>query len=196
MAKRILIINGHPDPALNNFCCALAEAYATGARSAGHEVRRIDVGTLGLPLIHTAAEFEAASSLAAVTAAQTDIAWCEHMLIVHPLWLGAAPAVLKGFFEQTFRYGFALPKPGNAKGFPKGLLKGRSARIVVTMGMPGFIFRWLFGAFGIRAMERSVLGLSGFRPVRRTLIGGMGELTPTRAADLLETMRQLGAKAA
>jgi putative NADPH-quinone reductase len=196
MGKRILIINGHPDPALKNFCCALADAYGAGARSGNHELRRIDVGTLGLPLIHTAKEFEGASELDVVRTAQTDIAWCEHMVIVHPLWLGAAPAVLKGFFEQTLRYGFALPAPGSTTGFPQGLLKGRSARIVVTMGMPAFVYRWYFGAFAVRAMEGSMLGLSGFRPVRRTLIGGMGDLTPVRAADLLETMRQLGARAA
>jgi len=196
MGKRILIVNGHPDPALKNFCCALSDAHGAGARSAGHEVRRIDVGVLGLPLIHSAREFEGESDLEPVRTAQADIAWCQHLVIVHPLWLGSAPAVLKAFFEQTMRYGFALPKPGETRGFPKGLLKGRSARIVATMGMPAFVFRWFFGAFGVRAMERSMLGLSGFSPVRRTLIGGMGELTPTRAADLLETMRLLGAKAA
>jgi putative NADPH-quinone reductase len=196
MGKRILVVNGHPDPALKTFCCALADAYAAGAGKAGHELRRIDVGTLALPPIHTAQEFEGQSDLDAVRTAQADISWCEHLVVVHPLWLGAAPAVLKGFFEQTLRYGFALPAPGSTKGFPRGLLKGRSARIVVTMGMPAFIYRWYFGAFGVRAMEGSMLGLSGFRPIRRTLIGGIADLTPVRAADLLETMRQLGAKGA
>jgi putative NADPH-quinone reductase len=28
-------------------------------------------------------------------------------VIIYPLWLGAMPALLKGFFEQVFRPGFA-----------------------------------------------------------------------------------------
>lgn len=52
------------------------------------------------------------------------------------------PALLKAFFEQTFRYGFAL---GKEERIPEGLLKGKSARIVVTMGMPAFIYRWYLG---------------------------------------------------
>jgi len=194
MGRRILIINGHPDPTLKNFCAAIADAYQMGARGAGHETRRIDVGCLNLPSIHSAREFEEASDLEAVRAAQDQIGWCQHLVVIHPLWLGAAPAALKGFFEQTLRYGFALPKPGPARGLPKGLLSGRTARLVVTMGMPAFVYRWVFGAFAIRAMERSMLGLCGFRPVRRTLLGGMGDLKPARASDILAAIRDLGAK--
>lgn len=191
---RILIINGHPDPTGKNFCAALADAYAQGAGNR-HAVRRIDIGTLGLPPIQTAQEFTGDATDPAALKAQHDIAWCEHLVIVHPLWLGAAPAALKAFFEQTFRAGFALPREA-AKGFPRGLLKGRSARLIVTMGMPALIFRWFFGAFGVRAMERSMLRLSGFGPIRRTLIGGMAALKPARAQALLADMRKLGAKAA
>lgn len=192
---RILILNGHPDPACKNFCAALAQAYEEGAKAAGHETQRIDVGTLNLPPIHTAQEFAGPATQDGATAAQGAILWCEHLVIVHPLWLGAAPAVLKGFFEQVFRNGFAIPAPGKSKGFPVGLLKGRSVRTVVTMGMPGFIYRWMFGAFAVRAMERSMLRLSGFGPIRRSLIGGMGDLKPDRAKRLLDEMRRLGAKA-
>jgi len=32
--------------------------------------------------------------------------------------------------------------------FPKGLLAGRSARLVVTMGMQALIYRWYFQAHG------------------------------------------------
>jgi putative NADPH-quinone reductase len=33
------------------------------------------------------------------------------------------------------------------EGFPKRLLAGRSARIVVTMGMSVLLYRWYFGAY-------------------------------------------------
>ena len=192
---RILIVNGHPDAHPGSFVAALAAAYAKGALAAGHEIRRIDIGALNLPPVHSAAEFAATPAAdSAAAAAQRDIAWCEHLVIVHPLWLGSQPAALKAFFEQTFRYGFALPKT-NGQGYPKGLLTGRSARFVVTMGMPAFIYRWWFGAFAVRALESAMLKLSGISPVRRTLIGGMGALVPATAQRHLAALEALGRRA-
>ena len=192
---RVLIVNGHPDAHPGTFVAALAGAYAKGALAAGHEVRRIDIGALDLPPVRSAGDFEAAPAAGgAAAAAQRDIAWCDHFVVVHPLWLGSQPAALKAFFEQTFRYGFALPKTGG-QGFPKGLRKGRSARFVVTMGMPALVYRWWFGAFAVRALEGALLKLSGMGPVRRTLIGGMGALVPATAQRHLATLEALGSKA-
>jgi putative NADPH-quinone reductase len=168
---RILIINGHPDPRPERLCAALAEAYAGGAEGVGHATRRLDVGALRFPLIRSAEAFEGAVP-AGIAEAQEAVRWAEHLVLVFPLWLGGMPALLKGFLEQLLRYGFSLPK--QSEGFPKGLLGGRSARIIVTMGMPGPVYRWWFGAHGVRTLEREILGLSGIRPVRHTLIGGVG----------------------
>jgi putative NADPH-quinone reductase len=60
------------------------------------------------------------------------------------------------------------------------------------MGMPGFAYRWMFGAHGVRCLERSILGMSGVRPVRRTLVGGLGAMTPQKAEELLRQIRSLG----
>jgi putative NADPH-quinone reductase len=56
-------------------------------------------------------------------------------------------------------------------GFPRGLLAGQSARLVVTMGMPALIYRWYFRAHGVRGFERSVLRFAGTAPVREALLG-------------------------
>ena len=57
------------------------------------------------------------------------------------------------------------------QGFPKRLLAGRSARIVVTMGMPVLRYRWYFGAYGLRAFERSMLSFAGIKPIHESLYG-------------------------
>lgn len=188
-AQRVLVINGHPDPRPERLCAALARAYEDGARQAGREVRRIDVGALEFDLIRTAAAFTDGEPGPAIAEAQNDVLWADHMVIVHPLWLGSAPALLKAFFEQVFRYGFAIPDNGAMR----GLLSGRSARMVVTMGMPAPAYRWLFGAFGVRGLERSVLRLAGIRPIRRTLLG-MVERSAAQRADWIERLRRLGAE--
>ena len=189
MARRIVIIQGHPDPAGERFCHALADAYAAGAEAAGREVKRIEVAKLEFPLLRTQADFEKGSPSPQVAAAQEAIRWAEHLVIVYPLWLGMMPALLKGFFEQVFRPGFAHRT--DARGW-EALLKGRSARIVVTMGMPALVYRWYFGAHGLKSLERSILRFVGIKPIRETLIGMVGSPNERKSKTWLEKLRALG----
>ena len=189
MARRIVIIQGHPDPAGDRFCHALADTYAAGAEAAGLEVKRIEVAKLEFPLLRTQADFEKGSPSPQVAATQEAIRWAEHLVIVYPLWLGMMPALLKGFFEQVFRPGFAHRT--DARGW-EALLKGRSARIVVTMGMPALIYRWYFGAHGLKSLERSILRFVGIKPIRETLIGMVGSPNERKSKTWLEKLRALG----
>ena len=168
--RRIALIQGHPDAAGGHFVHALASAYEGAARDAGHELRRIDVARLEFPLLHNAKEWEWQPVPDAIGAAQQAITWAEHLVIVFPLWLGDMPALLKGFFEQTLRPGFAIGKAGPGR-MPKKLLAGRSARIVVTMGMPALFYRVFYRAHSVNNLRRNILGFVGFRPVRTSLIG-------------------------
>jgi putative NADPH-quinone reductase len=191
MSKRILIIQGHPDPRPERLCRALAAAYADAAQAAGNEVRSIDVAALDFPLLATQEEWAKSEPPPAIAAAQQDIAWAEHIVIVYPLWLGAMPALLKGFLEQALRPGFAISWEGGAKGWGK-LLAGRSARIIVTMGMPGLVYRWFFRAHSLKSLERNILKFVGIKPVRETLIGMVGALDERKTGRWLEKMRALG----
>ena len=180
MGRRILVINGHPDAREERFCAALAAAYEAGAREGGHELKRLNVGEMAFPLIRTAEEFESTVEPPDVIRAQEAILWADHLVFIYPLWLGEQPAVLKGFLEQVFRYGFALGK-GDGERFPEKLLTGRTAHLAVTMGMPAPIFRWWFGAHSVRALELSVLRMCGIAPIRRSLIGAVDSGAAHRA---------------
>jgi putative NADPH-quinone reductase len=137
MNRRIVIVQGHPDRDTAHFGHALAEAYAHSAREAGHEVQVVTVAELDFPLLRSKSEWDHGEVPEALAPAQKAIQWAEHLVFFFPLWLGGMPALLKGFLEQIARPGFALATPG--KGLPAKLLKGRSARIVVTMGMPALL---------------------------------------------------------
>lgn len=189
MGRRIVIIQGHPDPAGGHFCHALAKAYATGANAGGHEVRQIDVAALDFPWLRQKHEFEQGEPPQAIREAQQAIRWAEHLLIVYPLWLGAMPAVLKAFWEQTLRPGFAH-RIGE-RGWKK-LLSGRSARIVLTMGMPALIYRTYFGAYGLKALERSILRFCGIRPIRHDLVGNVESHDGKSRAQWLERLERYG----
>lgn len=191
MGKRIVIVQGHPDAGEGRFCHALGWSYEAGAIEGGHQVRTIDVARLDFPLIRTRREFEEGVVPDDIFAAQEDIRWANHLVICYPLWLGTLPALLKGFFEQTFRYGYALDT-GKRGGTVRKLLKGRSARIIVTMGMPAAIYRYYFRAHGLKSLESGILAISGITPVRSTLIGSVEKPDPRYRAKWLETVRELG----
>lgn len=75
-------------------------------------------------------------------------------------------------------------------------LKGRSARVVITMGMPALAYRWFFGAHSLRSLERNILGFCGIAPIRSSLVGTVESENPKSRKRWLERMHSLGKRAA
>lgn len=194
MGKRILIIQGHPDGASAHFCHALARAYAEGAGSAGHSVESVDVGLLDFPLLRSKAAWDSGAPPPALVGAQEALRNADHLVLFFPLWLGEMPALLKGFLEQVLRPGF-IPVSGSSGKFGKPL-HGRSARIVMTMGMPALVYRWYFRAHGLKVLKRNILGFLGASPVRDTVIGAIETIGPEARARWIGRLRALGRGAA
>jgi len=194
MSTQVLLIQGHPDAAGGHLCHSLAQAYADGAREAGHEVRTLDVAHLEFPLLRSQHAWTHEAVPPALLPAQEAIRWADHLVILFPLWLGGMPALLKGFFEQIAREGFAFAREaGNPMG--RKLLKGRSARLVVTMGMPAALYRYYFRAHSIKALERNILGFVGIAPIDETLIGTVEGLDDAARAKWFARLRELGRQA-
>lgn len=105
------------------------------------------------------------------------------------------PALLKGFLEQIARPGFAFEREGSKAAFTKKGLTGRSARVVVTMGMPALLYRWYFRAHSIKSLERNILGFVGIKPVHETLIGMAASLDEADARKWLEKLQRMGEQA-
>jgi putative NADPH-quinone reductase len=190
--SRIVVIEGHPDPSPERLNHALAEAYAQGARLGGHVVHRLHAGNMDVPPLRSSAEFESGQLAPGIADAQRCLRDAHHWMLIYPLWLGTMPAHLKSFLEHTLRPGFAFRAE---TGLDAGLMGGRSARVVVTMGMPGLFYRVWFGAPGLRAVRRNILGFVGVAPVRTTVIGSAGNLDPHRALFWLRRMSELGRRA-
>ena len=189
MTKRIAVIQGHPDAAGHHLLNAMADAYAEAATQAGHQVRRIEVANLDFPLLRTQLDFETGESPSTLVQPRDDMRWAEHWLFLFPLWHGTMPALFKGFLEHIFRPGFAIEY--KEKGFPKRLLAGRSARIVVTMGMPVMLYRWYFCAFRVCKFQRSILSFAGIKPICESLHGLMFANDKKRAR-WIEDLRRHG----
>ena len=194
LTKRIVLIDAHPDPDERRFCHALAKAYCAGAESGGHSVRRVTLAQLKISFLHKREEWEESDPNESIQHCQQAIAWSEHIVIIYPLWLGSLPALLQAFLEQTFRPGFAIAK-GKRTLWP-GLLKGKSARIVVTMGMPSLFYRLYFGAHSLKTLKRNILGFAGISPIRETLIGSVESGGAVRHKKIIDQMTALGLRGA
>jgi putative NADPH-quinone reductase len=198
ICRRIALIQGHPDSAGGHFCNALAEEYAAGARAAGHLVDLIDVAGLDVPFLRSRHALEHDAAPPQIQLAQHTIAAADHVVVMHPVWNGGAPALLRAFMEQTFRPAFLFPdlKPGEHLGFSAAFrqrkaLRDKTARVVATMQMPALFYRWYFRPH----QEASALRLGGARPVKETLIGFVEAADASKRERWLRRMRILGAEA-
>ena len=194
MTKQVVVIQAHPDPAATYFGHALAAAYREGAEAGGHTVEDIRLAALDFPFLQNQHEWQEGEVPAVLLPAQQAIRRADHLVFIYPLWLGDMPALLKAFLEQVFRPGFAFGK-GTVGMRGARPLKGKSARIIVTMGMPGFFYRTFFLAHSLKNFERNILKFIGFRPVKSTVIG-MVEGKAAAREKWLQRVRNLGRNAA
>lgn len=191
MPDTICVLQGHPHATARHFCHALADAYIEGATEAGHLVSQFDIGAMEMPFLRDPAEF-ATPAPTTIQQVQQAVLQANHLVVVYPLWLGTMPALVKAFFEHFARAEFAIAQA--EKGWPRKMLKGRSAHVVVTMGMPATAYRLLFGAHGVKGFESGILGMAGIGPIRETLIGGVDGEDEKARDKWLRTMREHGAR--
>lgn len=192
--RHIVILQGHPDPEGGHFCHALAQAYAKGATEAGHEIQVVSIATLAFPLLRSRKD-QRGEVPAAIAAAQAALTRADHVVLIYPVWNGGAPALVKGFFEQVFRPAFIFPdSAANERlGFfsyytQRKALKGKTARVIVTMQMPAFVYRWIFHPHP----EKNTLRVSGIGPVRESLIGRVESPDGRRREQWLRKLHALG----
>jgi putative NADPH-quinone reductase len=177
--KRVLIINGHPDPRPERFCSALCDAYAKGAAAGGWDVQRLDAGMLNLA---PASDGDTGTPPGAAAAIE-QIRHADRLAIVFPLWLDGPPGSLGALFELAAR----APQSPTPAGPPT---HEKSARVIVTMDMPAFIQRPR--ARG-ESSTKSALSLPGVRKFEPMLIGSLQTLTPAQCNEWLEKVELLGA---
>jgi putative NADPH-quinone reductase len=146
-------------------------------------------------VLRSQADYDKGEPVDSVRQCQHLMSWADHVVILYPLWLGSMPALLKALLEQMLRPGFAFSTLELGK-WPVKFLSGKSARIVITMGMPAPIYRWYFRAHSLRSLQRNILKFVGFRSIRATLIGNVAGLSKDRRTQWLDKLRTLGRAAA
>lgn len=127
-----LIIYAHPN--LQSLNAYFRQTIAEHLTHNGHEVKIRDLYQLNfnpvLSLEDMAGQRRGQVS-EDVNAEQDYITWADCITFIHPIWWTGLPAILKGYIDRVFSYGFAYRYD---QGIQKGLLTGKQAVIINTHG--------------------------------------------------------------
>ena len=195
----VLWVSAHPEPrSLNGH---LAGEGQRALRAEGHHVEVSDLYAMGWnPVVdaadyahdparrfHVAPAAERAhgdgSQSADIRAEQDKIDRADTIVVQFPLWWFGMPAILKGWFDRVWHLGYAYGHRGpNGEwiGYGDGLLAGKRAMAVVTLGGPA----WSYGERGIHGavdellfpLQHGVLFYAGAQVLPPVLIWGADRL--------------------
>ncbi|MDB5189745.1 MAG: Flavodoxin-like fold family protein [Parcubacteria group bacterium] len=190
--SKIFILIGNPD-STETFDCGIADTYEKEAVAAGHEVRRTNLGDLTFdPILHKG--YKVIQALEPdLLKVQEDMKWADHFVLIYPLWWASMPALLKGMWDRMFIPGFAFHFHKDGMGWDR-LLKGKTARVIITSKNWAIIERVLFGDFK-NEIGRAILGFAGYS-VRITEIGRAENMSEDKKASWMKTITKLAQKGA
>ena len=187
--KKVLVINGHPDNESFNY--ALSEAYLEGLEDADVQVELLNIADLDFnPNLKYG--YRKISELEPDLLAAIDkIKEADHMVWILPMWWYGMPALMKGFIDRIFLPGFFFKyQKGNP--FPKKLLKGKTARLIITADTVRWYDRWFMGSPLINQFKKGTLEFCGVKPVKVTYIAPIKDSTPSFRAKWLAKVKKLG----
>ena len=192
MPERIFILNGHPGP--SSITRQAVDRYAAAALAEGHVVRLSHLNDLSFDPDRGKAGYANAKPLEPVLEQSLEnLEWCSHFVLAFPLWWGGFPAKLKGWIDRVFVNGrtFTTDKT-TSMGLPAPLLKGRSARVIITSDTPRSFLWFAYGDAILRQLKGQILGFCGFSPVKITFFSSASHPKLGAVEKLLAQMADLG----
>ncbi len=187
--RKIMIVVGHPQT--NTFCEALGNAYKEAAAAAGHQAQLFPLATLTFdPILRNG--YRMVQPLEPdLQKAYDALAACDHLVLIFPLWCGDMPALLKGFIERILQPDL-IARADTENAMNWSIFSNKTARIVMTMGMPVSIYRWWYRGHALKLLTRNILNFIGIKPVKNTLFGMLGTSKPETRNRWVDQIRDLG----
>lgn len=188
------VIFANPGP--RSLTRSIAHGYAESCHALGHTTVIRDLYAMGfdprLPA-HEVPGTEGFHVAGDVQAERLLLQDCDVYVLVYPFWLNAQPAMLKGYLERVFGFGFAYGGGGHS-GNP--LLTGKSLLSFTTSGAPT---EWVQKTGALQALQtlfdRYFASLCGLTLVEHVHFGSIraGASDTFIAARLADVTRTVNA---
>jgi putative NADPH-quinone reductase len=189
--KQVLIINGHPDKQSYNY--ALSEAYLKGASQTNSALTQINIADLDFNPNLVFGYRKRTELEPDLLEAIEKIRKADHIVWIFPMWWYGYPALMKGFIDRTFLPGITF-EPIEGKALPKKLLKGKTARIIITADTPKWYDYLFMKSPVINQFKNGTLKFCGISPVKITYISPVKNSTIDYRENWLKKISLLGEK--
>jgi len=187
MMKKILIINANPKS--HSMCKSIAECYVQVA-GVRHEVQSIAISNMNFELNLNEGYDNVLPLEPDLLKFQEQIKWCDHLVIISPVWWGNVPAKFKGVIDRTFLPGFAF-KYKDEKGGLEKLLIGRTSDLIFTLDTPAFWYKYIQGNLIYKQLKNAVLGFSGIKNLSSTYFAPVLNSTEEQRVKWLRKVKKL-----
>ncbi|GGF73913.1 NAD(P)H-dependent oxidoreductase [Wenyingzhuangia marina] len=187
--KQVLIINGHPDK--ESFNNALSEAYIKGASNTETTLTQINIAELEFNSNLKFGYRKRMELEPDLVNAIDKIKKADHIVWVFPMWWYGYPALMKGFIDRTFLPGITY-QPIEGKPLPEKLLKGKSARLIITADTPKWYDYLIMKSPAINQFKKGTLQFCGINPVKVTYISPIKSSSPDFRKKWLDKVFNLG----
>ncbi|MCQ9640742.1 NAD(P)H-dependent oxidoreductase [Chryseobacterium sp. WG14] len=127
-----LLIYAHPNE--NSLNHNLLQQVIATLQSGHHEIRIRDLYQMNFDPVLSLTDMQeqrAGKVSEDILVEQDFISWADQITFIYPIWWTGLPAIMKGYIDRVFSYGFAYRYD---QGVQKGLLKGKKALIINTHG--------------------------------------------------------------
>lgn len=188
-----LILYAHPNPA--SLSHAMKETLAEAYKAQGGEVVVRDLYAMDFQPVLKGSDFVAmkAGSLPAdILEEQGHVAWADAITVVAPVWWTGLPAILKGYVDRVFLYGFAYQY--GAEGV-EGLLKGRKVLLVSNHGTPSDIYASIGMHDSLRqTQDAGIFAFCGMEVVEHLFFGAVPSVDEATRKGYLDQVREAATK--
>ncbi|WP_028588859.1 NAD(P)H-dependent oxidoreductase [Paenibacillus massiliensis] len=183
-----VIVFAHPHT--DSFNRAILNTTVQALESNGHEVIVRDLYELNFEPVLTSADtaaMRAGQTPEDIKTEQDYITAADVVTFIYPIWWTGLPAILKGYVDRVFAYGYAYAyeEAGIAK-----LLKGKQGLIINTHGTPKEVYDSIGMTDGLKITSTNgIFDFVGIESVDHLLFGGIGSLSEEAYADILSQIK-------
>ncbi len=181
--KVLVIYSNHHQ---NNFNHKLLDHLHQKITEEGHQVIVRDLYQLNFDPVLRTKDFEmisAGQTPQDIAQEQHYVKWADVLIFIYPVWWGGMPAIVKGYIDKVFSWGFAYKSNGNGV-YP--LLTGKQAVVMNTLGQSRTEYeKGMFQAMNLINIE-GVFGFCGIDVVSQLYFSSIHTVSEQQKDQYLE----------